>query len=178
MSSLYKVRFVGLHRAKAKNCIKRNHNNVQTSIPGSRIGPTMNSVETNVVRHAFASLIYAQPLHVQTALPSNPIVSARTHGIHYTMYKCRTTKVLKQQRDLLKRYQTRIELSLENDRQLEKQQDIDSLLSEAISEWDENYVLKELDALVAEEKAKKLKLPEVPQDELSRPSAERKQSCH
>uniref|UniRef100_A0A1A9ZK33 Uncharacterized protein n=1 Tax=Glossina pallidipes TaxID=7398 RepID=A0A1A9ZK33_GLOPL len=54
---------------------------------------------------------------------------------------------------------------------VEKQQETDSLLSEALSEQDKNDVLIELDALVAEEEAEKLKLPEVPQDELSLPSA-------
>lgn len=51
---------------------------------------------------------------------------------------------------------------------IEKQQEIDSLLSDALTQEDEDNVLAELDALVAEQDATspELELPEVPKDEL------------
>lgn len=50
---------------------------------------------------------------------------------------------------------------------IEKQQEIDSILSDALSQEDEDDVLAELDALEAEEeKANEIKLPEVPTDSL------------
>lgn len=50
---------------------------------------------------------------------------------------------------------------------IEKQQEIDSILSDALTQEDEDDVLAELDALEAEEeKVNEIKLPEVPTDSL------------
>ena len=51
---------------------------------------------------------------------------------------------------------------------IEKQQEIDSLLTDALTQEDEDNVMAELDALVAEQDAEspEIKLPEVPKDEL------------
>ncbi|XP_065369328.1 charged multivesicular body protein 6-A [Calliphora vicina] len=50
---------------------------------------------------------------------------------------------------------------------IEKQQEIDSILSDALTQEDEDDVLAELDALVAEQdETKEIQLPEVPTDSL------------
>ncbi|KAI9582620.1 charged multivesicular body protein 6-A isoform X1 [Glossina fuscipes] len=98
--------------------------------------------------------------------------------IEYAQVEANVVDALKQGNEALKKMHAMVDINeieriMDETREgVEKQREIDSLLSEALSEQDENDVLIELDALVAEEEAEKFKLPEVPQDELSLPSAD------
>uniref|UniRef100_A0A1B0BGF0 Uncharacterized protein n=1 Tax=Glossina palpalis gambiensis TaxID=67801 RepID=A0A1B0BGF0_9MUSC len=98
--------------------------------------------------------------------------------IEYAQVEANVVNALKQGNEALKKMHAMVDINeieriMDETREgVEKQREIDSLLSEALSEQDENDVLIELDALVAEEEAEKFKLPEVPQDELSLPSAD------
>uniref|UniRef100_A0A240SWU3 Uncharacterized protein n=1 Tax=Glossina morsitans morsitans TaxID=37546 RepID=A0A240SWU3_GLOMM len=98
--------------------------------------------------------------------------------IEYAQVEMNIVDALKHGNDALKKMHAMIDINeiekiMDETREgVEKQQEIDSLLSDALSEQDENDVLIELDALIAEEEVEKLKLPEVPQDELSLPSAD------
>ncbi|KAL9921703.1 vacuolar protein sorting 20 isoform 2-T2 [Glossina fuscipes fuscipes] len=98
--------------------------------------------------------------------------------IEYAQVEANVVDALKQGNEALKKMHAMVDINeieriMDETREgVEKQREIDSLLSEALSEQDENDVLIELDALVAEEEEEKFKLPEVPQDELSLPSAD------
>uniref|UniRef100_A0A1A9ZNH1 Uncharacterized protein n=1 Tax=Glossina pallidipes TaxID=7398 RepID=A0A1A9ZNH1_GLOPL len=98
--------------------------------------------------------------------------------IEYAQVEMNIVDALKDGNEALKKMHAMVDINeieriMDETREgVEKQQEIDSLLSEALSEQDENDVLIELDALIAEEGVEKLKLPEVPQDELSLPSAD------
>uniref|UniRef100_A0A1A9X3V7 Uncharacterized protein n=1 Tax=Glossina brevipalpis TaxID=37001 RepID=A0A1A9X3V7_9MUSC len=95
--------------------------------------------------------------------------------IEYAQVEMKVLNGLKQGNEALKKMHAMLDINeiekiMDETREgIEKQHEIDSLLSEALSEQDEEDVLMELEALAAEEETEKLKLPEVPQDELPLP---------